>query len=42
VLLADATLSGAPVVVVGVTDHGRVVAFVADADTCAVRMAQSL
>ncbi len=42
VLLADATLAGAPAVVIGITDHGRVVAFVADADTCSVRMAQSL
>lgn len=42
VLLADATLAGDPVVVVGITDHGRVVAFVADAVTCDVRMAQSL
>ena len=42
VLLADATLSGTPVVVAGVADHGRVVVFVADAVTCDVRMAQSL
>jgi hypothetical protein len=42
VLLADATVSAKPVVVIGITDHGRVVAFVADADTCEVRMAQSL
>ena len=42
VLLADATLSGEPAVVVAITDRGRVVAFVADAETCEVRMAQSL
>jgi hypothetical protein len=42
VLLADATLSGEPAVVVGIADRGRVVAFVADARTCEVRMAQSL
>ena len=42
VYLADATLSGAPVVVVGITDHSRVVAFVVDPATCDVRMAQSL
>jgi hypothetical protein len=40
--LADATYSGAPAVVVGITDRGRVVAFVADAETCEVRAAQSL
>jgi hypothetical protein len=42
VFLADATQSGMPVVVVGITDRGRVVAFVADADTCEIRGAQSL
>ncbi len=42
VLLADATYSDEPAVVVGITDRGRVVVFVADAETCAVRVAQSL
>jgi hypothetical protein len=42
VLLADATFAGDPAVVVGITDQGRIVVFVADAATCAVRMAQSL
>ncbi|MGZ8762646.1 MAG: hypothetical protein ACXW2Y_04915 [Acidimicrobiia bacterium] len=42
VLLADATLAGEPAVVVGIADRGRVVAFVADAETCGIRMAQSL
>lgn len=42
VLLADATYSDEPAVVVGITDRGRVVVFVADAETCAVRAAQSL
>ncbi len=42
VYLADATLAGTPVVVVGITDHSRVVTFVADPATCDVRTAQSL
>ena len=42
VLLADTTLAGRPAVVVGITDRGRVVVFVADAATCEVLMAQSL
>jgi hypothetical protein len=42
VLLADATLAGKPAVLVAVTDRGRVVAFIADAGTCEVRLAQSL
>jgi hypothetical protein len=42
VLLADATLAGMPAVVIGITDRGRVVVFVADAGTCEVRVAQSL
>jgi hypothetical protein len=42
VVLADATVGGRPVVVVGVTDRGRVVAFVADPETCTVVAAQSL
>lgn len=42
VLLADGTLDGAPAVVVGITDLGRVVVFVADAGTCGIRSAQSL
>jgi hypothetical protein len=42
VLLADATLAGKPAVVIGITDRGRVVVFVADAGTCEVRVAQSL
>lgn len=42
VLLADTTYSDEPAVVVGITDRGRVVVFVADAETCAVRVAQSL
>jgi hypothetical protein len=42
VLLADATFSGQPAVVIAITDRGRVVAFVADAQTCEVRLAQSL
>jgi hypothetical protein len=42
VLLADATLAREPAVVVGIADRGRVVVFVADAETCGIRMAQSL
>lgn len=42
VLLADATYSDEPAVVVGITARGRVVVFVADAETCEVRAAQSL
>ncbi len=42
VLVGDATYADDPAVVVGITDRGRVVAFVADAETCIVRMAQSL
>ncbi len=42
VMLADATVSGTPVVVIGIVDHGRVVVFVTDAGSCDVRMAQSL